>query len=285
MKIATRRLSSIKLEMRVHGLRLSELGIIKKGVIPMRIERIGHATLYLADCRDVLPTLGMVDVVITDPPYEEQAHTSMRRTQSSIRDGTNASLGFDQITEELRRNICDFVSIRCRTWFLAFCQVEGVYPWSKAIKEAGSKYFRAMAWIKPDSSPQFNGQGPAQGYESIVTAWCGKGRSCWNGGGKRGVFIHNTNGSSRHGVHPTEKPLPLMNEIMTLFSNRCDTIFDPFMGSASTGVSALKLGRKFIGIEKDPKYFDISCQRIQKEWDSRSLLRLAEHKQEQGILI
>lgn len=247
---------------------------------------IGDARLVYADCRDVLPTLGMVDAVITDPPYEAQAHKPMRRTRAQIELGKDDDLGFCAISEDLRKDICDFVSIRCTGWFLAFCQAEGIYPWQEAVTQTGAKYFRSMIWVKPDSSPQFNGQGPAQGYESIVTAWCGKSRQTWNGGGKRGVFTYLCNGKGRQGKHPTEKPVPLMVDLIRLFSNTGDTVLDMFVGSGTTGVAALQLGRKFIGIEKDPEYFEIACRRIQEAWDSRALLRLAEQpKIEQGTLV
>src|SRR5262249_46474874 len=62
--------------------------------------------------------------------------------------------------------------------------------------------------------------------------------------------------------HPTQKPLPLMEWLVLGVSDRNETILDPFMGSGTTGVAAVKLGRKFIGIEIEPKYFDISCRRI-----------------------
>ncbi|TJV20155.1 MAG: site-specific DNA-methyltransferase [Mesorhizobium sp.] len=149
---------------------------------------------------------------------------------------------------------------------LAFCQVEAVALWRDAMEASGLRYKRGMAWVKPDSSPQFNGQMPAQGYECIAAAWCGRGRSSWNGGGKRGVFTHLTNQPDRDGRHPTEKPLPLMRELLALFSSAGQTVLDPFMGSASTGVACVQQGRPFIGIELDEKYFEIACDRIRKAY-------------------
>lgn len=83
------------------------------------------------------------------------------------------------------------------------------------------------------------------------------------GGGKRGVFeYYATHG--RYGGHPTEKPLGLMGELVQLFSNQGATVLDPFMGSGTTGVACARLGRKFIGIELEPKYFEIACRRIEE---------------------
>lgn len=228
-----------------------------------RKEVIGDCTLYLGDCMEVMPTLGRVDAVVTDPPFEAQAHTAMRRTQKSIKTGEAASLNFGAITEELRDFIPAWAAANCNGWLLAFCQVEAVSDWRYAMEGAGVKYKRGMVWVKPDSSPQFNGQMPAQGFEAIALGWCGKGVSRWNGGGRRGVFTHLTNQPDRHGKHPTEKPLPLMNEMVSLFGLKSGPILDPFMGSGTTLVACAKMGRSGIGIELDPDYFDIACKRVE----------------------
>ncbi|MGL5736613.1 MAG: DNA-methyltransferase, partial [Beijerinckiaceae bacterium] len=147
--------------------------------------------------------------------------------------------------------------------FLAFCTVEGTWEWAQAVNASPMKYKRACAWVKPDSTPQLNGQGPAQGYECFVTAWAGTGHAKWNAGGKRGVYTHLVNNPDRTGLHPTEKPVSLMAEILTDFTNEGQLIADPFMGSGTTGVAAVRMGRRFIGIEKDPRYFDLACKRIE----------------------
>lgn len=85
----------------------------------------------------------------------------------------------------------------------------------------------------------------------------------WNGGGRAGIFRYSVERGAKE--HPTQKPLPLLSEIVTLFSNPGNVILDPFMGSGTTGVACVRLGRKFIGIEIEPKYFDIACKRIDQE--------------------
>lgn len=245
---------------------------------------IGDATLYNGNCEDVLPLIGKVDAVITDPPFEAEAHTDMRRTQRSIKDGDNDVLGFGAITEELRNLVCGHAGTKCSGWALFFCQVEASALYRDAMVSAGAKYRRTMVWIKPDSSPQFNGQGPAQGYECISASWCGLGKSVWNGGGKRGVFTHLVN-QGRFGGHPTEKPLPLMAELMSLFSNHGQTVLDPFMGSGTTGVAAIQMGRKFIGIERDERYFEIACKRIERAVSQGQLFAPEPVKQVQGSFL
>lgn len=229
-----------------------------------RIEHMADGvTLYLGDCREVIGDLDTVDAVLTDPPYETHMHVAKAGAHGIRADGyaSPAAVDFSSI-DGLRETVTPLLISRCAGWFIAFCTPEGVAPWRDAIEAAGARYKRACIWSKPDAAPQFNGQGPAMGAEMFVTAWCGPSYSRWNGGGRRNVFSHLTNQSTREGTHPTEKPLSLMSEIEWLFTNPSDTILDPFMGSGTTGVAAVKLGRQFIGIETDPKYFTVACRRI-----------------------
>jgi site-specific DNA-methyltransferase (adenine-specific) len=230
----------------------------------MRVESFmdGRIRLILGDCLDVLPTIGRADHVITDPPYEKEAHKVGRRTQASIKRGVNADLDFAAITEDIRSEVARLTTQMSDGWAIYFCQAEAAGSWRDALEAAGAKYKRTMVWIKPDSTPQLNGQMPAPGYESMPLAWCGKGHSHWNGGGRRGVFTHMTNQTDRHGVHPTEKPISLMAELIGLFSDPDQLICDPFMGSCSTGIACIKRGRRFVGIERDPKYFEVACERV-----------------------
>lgn len=225
---------------------------------------IGNATLYHADCLEVLPLLAGADVAISDPPYEAQAHTAMRRTRASIEGRIDkAELGFDAITEATRSAVAAWSAKNIAKWALFFCQVEAVGVWKQELENAGAKYDRAWAWIKPDAAPRFNGQGPAQGFESIASAWCGTGGRSWNGGGMRNVLTYNVT-SGRVSDHPTEKPLPLLMKLVHLYSNKGDTVIDFFMGSGTTGVACMDQDRKFIGIEVNRLHFDTACGRIEQ---------------------
>jgi site-specific DNA-methyltransferase (adenine-specific) len=148
-----------------------------------------------------------------------------------------------------------------------FCQVEASQDWARALVESGLDYVRTMVWIKPDGQPQFSGDRPGVGYESIVVAHR-PGRKRWNGGGRLGVFVESkqAGGSTVGGApHPTTKPLPLMRELVSLFSEPGDLILDPFAGSGSTGVACRQLGRRFLGWELKPEYFEIACRRLRGE--------------------
>jgi site-specific DNA-methyltransferase (adenine-specific) len=221
--------------------------------------------IYHADCRDVLPTLGPVDHVITDPPYEAEAHTLGRRGNTA-RDGDAAfsatrPLDFEGISEELRLFSGGEMARLARGWVLVFCQVEAAMLWRDAL--APARYMRTQIWRKPNAPCQFTGDRPGMGYESIVTCWAGEGRSKWNGGGAHGVHVHNT-ARHRHG-HMTEKPEPLMADLVTLFTDPGETILDPFMGSGTTLRAAKDFGRKAIGIEIEERYCEIAAKRLSQE--------------------
>jgi site-specific DNA-methyltransferase (adenine-specific) len=250
---------------------------------------IGDATLYCGECEHILPMLDKVDAVITDPPYEDEAHTKGRRLLGEQVNGERTveygALDFSPMTEELREQSTRAAGEICGGWMLSFCQAEAVALWREAHEGAGGKYKRAMVWIKPDGAPQFTGDRPGMGYESIVASWFGGGRSRWNGGGRHGVFVHAQRDNNHPKQHMTQKPIALMVELVRLFTNQHNLVLDPFMGSGTTGVAAIQLGRKFIGIERDPKYFEIACERIEQAYAQGKLFAPEQPKQEQGALL
>jgi site-specific DNA-methyltransferase (adenine-specific) len=230
----------------------------------LKTEQIGDATLYLGDCLEILPTLGKVDAVVTDPPYEAEAHRSARRITGKNRGIIATAFSFGSIAP-IRTEAAKLIVGICDGWALTFCMAEGIAAWRDAYEAADGNYKRAMIWIKPDAMPKFNGQGPAAGFECITAVWCGTGYSRWNGGGRVGTFSFNKNSGGKH-IHETQKPVPLIMELVSLFTNSGETVCDPFMGSGTTGVACAKLGRKFIGIEIDEGYFDIACKRIEQAY-------------------
>jgi site-specific DNA-methyltransferase (adenine-specific) len=239
-----------------------------------RVEHIGDATLYLGDALDLLGGVDAADHVISDPPYEQrmqQLHAAfrLRRTDGGPQ---RREITFDSV-RDIRDPFLDHVKRLNRGWLLAFCNVEGVGEWQAAIFARSLKFKTTCIWNKPDATPKLNGQGPALSYECFTTTWCGAGHARWNGGGRRGVFTHPTNNADRDGEHPTEKPLALMRELVGLFSNAGELVLDPFMGSGTTGAACARLGRRFIGIEINPRYFDIACRRIEEAQRQGDFLR------------
>jgi site-specific DNA-methyltransferase (adenine-specific) len=94
-----------------------------------------------------------------------------------------------------------------------------------------------------------------------IVACHAPGRSRWNGGGSHGVYVAARGGEPRTG-HQTQKPLALMETLVRLFSNHDELILDPYAGSGTTGVAAIRLGRRFLGWEKDPTYAEIARRRL-----------------------
>lgn len=234
--------------------------------------------LRLGSCLDPITGLASlgdksVDVVITDPPYEAEAHTKGRRTKAPGWRTARARgldefvaaptpIPFAEIGNVDRDAVSRELARIARRWVLVFCQVEAAHMWSSALALSGADYIRTMVWIKPDGQPQFTGDRPGMGYESIVVAHR-PGRKRWNGGGRVGVLEFNKNiGGAAPAPHPTTKPLPLMRELVSLFSDPGETILDPFAGSGSTGVACNQLDRNFLGWELSPEYHAIATRRL-----------------------
>jgi site-specific DNA-methyltransferase (adenine-specific) len=197
----------------------------------VRVETIGLATLYLGDCLEVMPMLGAVDHVICDPPYEAILHKSKQQRSAGRYDAGPNLLGLDfDCIDPIRDAFVTVATDACGGWFIAFCTAEGVARWAEPINASAMKYKRACVWVKPDCTPQLNGECPAMGAEMFVCAWAGEGRSKWNSGGKRGVYTHLVNNPDRTGLHPTEKPVSLMAELLTDFTNEGQTICDSVHG-------------------------------------------------------
>jgi len=190
-----------------------------------------------------------VDVVISDPPYSEHVH---RNLKAECRGGDKAS--FDAITD------WSFVRIFLRVskrWVLCFCALEDYGKYEIAAPE---HYVRSCAWLKPDGAPQFSKDRPAQWGEGIALLNAKTNGYHWNGGGHRGVYTHNVCRKDRH--HETQKPLSLMIELVELFSDPGELVWDPYCGSGTTGVACLLTGRRFLGHEMQPRYAKIARDRL-----------------------
>ncbi len=211
----------------------------------MRTETIGDATLYLGDCRDILPTLGKVDAVVTDPPYgigwdrQAEKDTGRKPGVSLARKGTYKASGWDDtpadaaLIEKIRAMTTHQIIFGGNYFALPPARC-----WLVWDKENGSNQFAdcELAWTNLDMPVR-------------RISWM------WNGMLRR-------DGEDRYG-HPTQKPLEVMRWCLQKLPQACATILDPFMGSGTTGAAAVGLGRRFIGIEVDGNYFDIACRRIE----------------------
>lgn len=215
----------------------------------MRKEVIGNADLYLGDCRDILPTLPKADAVITDPPYgiTYQSNAGVGSgTRPISNDGTRVSLRLYRAVIPLLQGAPTLWCTRWDAWpdvwelFAASMKVNGLLVWDKGQPGMGD----LKHW------------GPS--YELIAS--CGPVRT--RGSRDCSVLRYNTVPSHNRN-HPTEKPEQLFRYLTEKITDPGMTVLDPFMGSGTTGVAAVKSGRKFIGIEVDPEYFATACRRIE----------------------
>jgi hypothetical protein len=238
-------------------------------------------TLYLGDCLDLLPAIGMVDHVITDPPYSSWTHDK-QRTGAALPDGNGSAVAHRRVGAACLARYRDLgfaslapsVAFACGLqfarladrWMLIFTDAENQRLWQRALERAGLQHVRVGAWVKLGATPQFTGDRPATGFEAVEIAHpCGAKR--WNGGGRHAVWTHPIvlNRSGNEGrLHTTQKPLSLMVELVTLFTDEGETILDPFAGSGTTGVAAKLNGRRAILIEKNERYAEVAAKRLQQ---------------------
>lgn len=204
-----------------------------------RIETIADGvTLYLGDCGDVLPTLRKVDAVVTDPPY-----------------GIGYVKGAGGNGRHNRRNIAPIVGDDNPFDPSALLPFGNVLMWGAdhyypRLPDSG----RWLAWNKLGDLE------PWDSFADVEFAWHSRdGAARMFSLAWKGVIRAEENGAARH--HPSQKPLALMAWCIEQCGD-AGIILDPYMGSGSTGVAAARLGRQFIGIEIDPKYFDIACKRV-----------------------
>jgi site-specific DNA-methyltransferase (adenine-specific) len=227
---------------------------------------IGDATLYLGDCMEVLPTLEKVDAVITDPPYSETTHSNAKSNRGSGHG--NKAIDFASMTADQLAEVLTLCGKICGRWLVSTMEWRHVAAFDKHPPK-GWEFVRIGVWLKTNPMPQISADRPAQGWEAIAYLHATSGeKKRWNGGGMHGNYVGSL---VSDGAHPTGKPLPLFTQFVERFSEAGDIVLDPFMGSGTTGVAAIQMGRKFIGIEREPKYFEIACERIRNAQRQESL--------------
>ncbi len=200
-----------------------------------RVEVIGNATLYLGDCRDILPTLPKVDAVVTDPPYgmAEKLSGSGSGQWKKLYDA-KGGFAWDQEAPEAVLEL-PAIADRVIIWggnFFALPPSRAWLVWNKIVRNFSTSVCE-LAWTNLDR--------PVDAFDYSHGQLATEGKQ-----------------------HPTQKPLGLMKWCIKKTGIADGAlVLDPYMGSGTTGVAAVQMGRKFIGIEREPKYFDIACRRIE----------------------
>jgi len=195
---------------------------------------IGDCQLYQGDCREVLATLPKVDAVVTDPPYgigEDGGREHRKQSGAKVQD--KLDWDHERVSPEIIASL------------LAMSDQQIIW---------GGNYYAdvlppRMGWLY---------------WQKLIGGDFSDGELAWTSRDRalKEITYRKTNAEM---LHPTQKPVRVMRWCLELLPN-VDTILDPFMGSGSTGVACVKLGRKFIGIEREPKYFDIACRRIEQAY-------------------
>lgn len=260
----------------------------------MRKEVIGDATLYCGDCYEILPGLGLseIDMLLTDPPYgctENAWDTTIdlqgfwQMTWQQLKENAACCI-FSQMpfSAELllsqkslfrydlifqKEKVVGFLNanlmpLRVHEIILVFYRKLPVYNPQKFKKETPS--FRGMGIRYSDNYGRFKEMttGSLDGSRFPTSVVCPHAEP---------DFFKKT----EYKKHPTQKPVPIISWLIKTYTDPQQTILDPFMGAGSTGVAALKCTRKFIGVEKEEKYFDTACYRIEKAYQETRLLELA----------
>ena len=244
-------------------------------------------TLHSGNCIDGLATVAdrSIDITITDPPYSAHVHNSQRRGLSAHAGEfcERRELDFESLTDEVRIAAAQHFARITRRWIAVFSDTESAHLWREALEAAGAEYIRTAFWHKVGGAPQFTGDRPAVALEAI-TLCHRRGRKRWNGGGKQGLYsvpivVGRGDGTVR--MHPTQKPLRLMEQLVVDFSDPGETVLDPFAGSGTTGVAAVTLGRDFVGWEMDADHHRNAQARLEA---TRALPANYQHDARQGVL-
>ena len=240
---------------------------------------IGDCILYCGDCLEIMPTLGKVDAVVTDPPYlltYGGCHGSLGgKLAEENYDNKGGIVDCKIDWPDFMTPIFDVLKNNTHAYIMA--NNRHVQNMLNSGKDAGFRFHNLLVWNKGTPTPN-------RWYMKNLefTGFFYKGKA---------FFINDCGSTQLHNIpnirnadHPTEKPSELMAVYIGNSTQRRETVLDPFMGSGTTGVACAKLGRKFIGIELDQKYFDLACTNIEKAGQQGSLDLAYTKPEQEGLL-
>ena len=211
---------------------------------------------------------GSIDLLLTDPPYgisnsytcENQVPRRLRKNGADFIMPKGNFGDWDDGIEP--GEWADIVLPKVGGWAVIFCAQAQIGEYSNVLKSHKFNSVGTLVWHKTNPVPFNHKYKPINAWEALVV-------------GKRpgtkfnGSVVHNVfqckSPSPQQRIHPTQKPLPLLEEFIRLFSNEGDLVFDPFAGSATTVIAARRHGRRVLAYEKDPKIFRLACDRVVKE--------------------
>jgi len=236
------------------------------------IAQVDDSFAWLRACANA-----QVDVVITDPPYSAHVHANMSggtALKQHIAEGGRGGIPRVELPFEALSSYvfaADLQRVASR-WAVAFCAVED-FALYRAIVGA-DRYARSGIWFKPNSMGQLSKDRPAVAFEGLAIMHP-PGRKRWNGRGSWGYYVADSEefpSSEAHfecsgtrgeeGRHPNQKPLKLCLELVAKFSERGELVLDPFAGSGRIGEACMLLGRRYVGLERDPAWIEAARSRL-----------------------
>lgn len=229
-----------------------------KTMIQYETFKNGDITLYLGDCLDVIPFIPTVDCVVTDPAYRVIGggnSTGARRT------GGMLTANDGKIFDHNDTDVCEWMPaifnlMRDPSHAYIMTNFLNLQKMLNAGDGAGFKFHNLLTWNKNTVTPN---RWYMKDLEYIIFARKGAAFAIHNKSAKTSQPFPNP----RNKIHPTQKPVELMEVFIANSTDEEDIVFDPFMGVATTGVAALRSNTRFIGVEKAPVYFKLACEQIQ----------------------
>lgn len=226
----------------------------------LRKEVIGNQTLILGDCLEVMPTLGEVQTILTDPPFSERTHKGHDAGARKGRDGgERKQLGYAALSPDDVQTIGAQMASFCRGWICWITDHTLAPIVMQAMEAAGRYVFAPLPFYQPGRSVRLSGDGPCSWTDWIVASRTAA-QMKW--GTLPGGYVAGEGWKDKERMGG--KPMPLMMNMVRDYSRAGDTVCDPFMGSGTTLAAAERMGRSGIGIELDPSIFDIACRRVEE---------------------
>lgn len=243
---------------------------------------IGDATLYLGDCRDIVPALPQVDAVITDPPYSAKTHAGHDQIH---RDGAadasaRSALGYDALSPADVAILSSLYSSKCDGW-IVWMTDHVLAPVIREALEGGGRYvFAPIPFYQAGRSVRITGDGPCSWTDWIVVSRT-TAQVKW--GTLPGGYIAGPGWKDK--ARMGGKPTLLMERVVSDYSRPGQIVLDSHMGAGTTGVACVRTGRKFIGCEIDPVAFEMACNRIEQAAAQGSMFAALPSTQEQEALL
>ncbi len=234
---------------------------------------IGDCQLWNADCRDVMPLLepASVQLLWTDPPYGHNNHDGDLNSQLNEHRGLEQAPIANDSPEAMREVVDAMLTQAERVLDDSSCCCcccggggpKPTFAWvATRMDSAGLQFFHSVIWDK--KNPGLGWRYRRQ-HEMVMIAHKVGGSLRWQDDARAVRNIYDEMPPRvRH--HPNEKPIAMVQHFVELHTYPDDLVLDPFMGSGTTGVACAKLGRKFIGVEIEERYFEIACRRIEKAY-------------------